>query len=562
MIIRPGIWASRESDEVGAGDHGPCRAEDVDDERLRTIVEGCLRSSSARHWHRPRRSVPFRHRVEAGECEEPLLPRSADHRHHGHVTALFRASLVHLVYHRHNRDEQASGSECIDQRRSRLSEQRSQDRVRAAIVARKCWFGQCSPAIRCHATPRLHGLSVRRNNHRVPPTTLRRQRILLLSAIALVAFNLRIALTSVPTVVIDIQRATGLDDIAIGALTTLPVIAMGVFALTVPAIARRLGRSQTVWLAMAILVLAMTARLAGEVAAILAVSALLSGIGIALAAGLVPGIIRDQAPDSVGLATGLWTASMFAGATAGAALTVPIAEMTGSWTFALAVWAVPAAIAWLMWTIVERPYKRPHASLETSASVSLRSLPWRDANAWALTLYLMLNSVVFYSAIAWLAPSYAERGWSLLDSGVLFGLFSTSQIVAALLLPPLSQRITARRTLLGATIVISTATLLAIGFAPGFLPIAVLVAFGLTHSGGFTIALAMLSEYSRDAASSARLTAMAFFVTFLIAALGPLITGAVLQWSGSWQLVYALLALTCAGQLPTIVRLRRGIIIG
>lgn len=392
-------------------------------------------------------------------------------------------------------------------------------------------------------------------------TTVRRQRIVLLSAIALVAFNLRIALTSLPTVVLDIQSQTGLDDIAIGALTTLPVVAMGAFALAVPAFARRFGRSQTVWLAMALLVVAMTARLAGEVPIILAGSALLSGIGIALAAGLVPGIIREQAPDAVGVATGLWTASMFAGATAGAAITVPVAKMTGSWTIALAVWAIPAAVAWLIWTIVEKPYQRRDASLEISQAVSLRSLPWRDANAWALTAYLMLNSVVFYSAVAWLAPSYAERGWSLLDSGVLFGFFATAQIVAALLLPPIAERITARRTLFGSTVVISTTALLAIAFTPHFMPIAVLMAFGLSHSGGFTIALAMLSEYSRDAASSARLTAMAFSVTFIIAALGPLISGAVLQWSGSWPLVYALLALVCLGQLPPIIRLRRGIII-
>ncbi|CAB4954170.1 MAG: MFS transporter [Actinobacteria bacterium] len=477
------------------------------------------------------------------------------------MAALVTPSLVHLVRDSNHRNEQPPGSEPIDQVGFRLREERSQVRVRAAVIVRESRASERASTTRRRATPCVHGSSVRRNNHSVTPTTLRQQRVLLLSAIALVAFNLRIALTSLPTVVLDIQQATGLDDIAIGALTTLPVVAMGAFALAVPAIARQFGRSQTVWLAMALLVVAMTARLAGEVSVILAASAMLAGIGIALAAGLVPGIIREQAPDAVGMATGLWTASMFAGATVGAAMTVPIAEITGSWTIALAVWAIPAAIAWIVWTIVEKPYRRQDASLNTATSVSLRSLPWRDANAWALTTYLMLNSVVFYSAIAWLAPSYAERGWSLVDSGVLFGLFSTAQILAALLLPPLAQRMTARRTLLSATVVISTATLLAIGFAPDFMPIAVLMAFGLTHSGGFTIALAMLSEYSRDAASSARLTAMAFSVTFLVAALGPLISGAVLQWSGSWPLVYGLLALVCAGQLPPIIRLRRGIII-
>ena len=330
---------------------------------------------------------------------------------------------------------------------------------------------------------------------------------------------------------------------------------------TLRQIARRLGRSQTVWLAMTILVIAMGTRLAGAAPAVLPASALLAGIGIALAAGLVPGIIREEVPDSVGMATGLWTASMFAGATVGAALTVPIAELTGSWTVALAVWAIPAALAWLLWTIVEKPYLPSHGPRNEQGSVSLRALPWGDANAWALTTYLTLNSIVFYSAIAWLAPSYDDRGWSPVEGGVLFGLFSVAQIVAALLLPPVAQRISARRTLFAASVLVSTAALLFIGLAPTVLPIAVLMAFGISHSGGFTIALAMLSEYSRDAPSSARLTAMAFSVTFLVAAFGPLLTGVVLQWSGSWAVVYVLLAIICAAQLPPIVRLRRGIII-
>ena len=433
--------------------------------------------------------------------------------------------------------------------------------ISTALILREGRTHKCAAASGRFVTPYIHRLSVRRNNCAVTATSMRRQRILLLSAIALVAFNLRTALTSVPTVVVDIQRATGMNDIAVGALTTLPVIAMGAFALAVPAIARRLGRSQTVWLAMALLVIAMGTRLAGGAPGVLASSALLAGIGIALAAGLVPGIIREEVPDSVGMATGLWTASMFAGATVGAALTVPIAELTGSWTVALAVWAIPAALAWLLWTIVEKPYLPSHGPRNEQGSVSLRALPWGDANAWALTTYLTLNSIVFYSAIAWLAPSYDDRGWSPVEGGVLFGLFSVAQIVAALLLPPVAQRISARRTLFAASVLVSTAALLFIGLAPTVLPIAVLMAFGISHSGGFTIALAMLSEYSRDAPSSARLTAMAFSVTFLVAAFGPLLTGVVLQWSGSWAVVYVLLAIICAAQLPPIVRLRRGIII-
>ena len=116
-----------------------------------------------------------------------------------------------------------------------------------------------------------------------------------------------------------------------GSLTTLPVLLMGVFALVVPVIATRVGRRRTVWLAMLVLTIAMAMRLAALVPGVLHVSAILGGIGIALAAGLVPGIVREQMPDAIGAVTGMWTASMFAGAALAAGLTVPIAMWTGSW---------------------------------------------------------------------------------------------------------------------------------------------------------------------------------------------------------------------------------------
>jgi CP family cyanate transporter-like MFS transporter len=346
-----------------------------------------------------------------------------------------------------------------------------------------------------------------------------------------------------------------------GALTTIPVVAMGAFALAVPSISARIGRTQTVWLAMALLVVAMSSRLAGEVPGVLPVSVLLAGVGIALAAGLVPGIVREQTPDAVGLATGLWTGSMFAGATAGAALTVPIANLTGSWTMALAVWAIPAALAWAVWTVVEKPYRLSRSAGAPVAVAGLRTLPWRNRTAWALTAYLALNSIVFYSAVAWLAPSYAERGWSEEASGLLFGLFSAAQIAAAFLLPPMAERSAYRRVIFGLTVVGATIALVLIGLAPGFLPLLVLIVFGATHSGGFTIGLAMLSEYPRDGAGAARLTAMAFAVTYLFAAVGPVASGAILQWSNSWEPVFLILAALCAAQLLAIIPLRRGIVI-
>lgn len=381
-------------------------------------------------------------------------------------------------------------------------------------------------------------------------------RWVVLAALALVAFNLRSVLTSVAPVEVDIQAATGWNDVTIGSLTTLPVLLMGVCALLVPWIARRVGRRRTVWLAMLVLTIAMTIRLAALVPGVLHLSAVLGGIGIALAAGLVPGIVREQMPDAIGSVTGLWTAAMFTGAALAAGLTVPLAHWTGSWQIALAVWAIPAALAWLVWTLVERPFAE--RGERSGGGLNLRELPWRNRTAWALTGYTMVNSIVFYSAIAWIATSYDERGWSQESSGLLFAVSSAGQIAAALALPWIAQRFKATRLLLSITTALTSIALLLIGVAPAFVPVLVLATFGFVHSGGFAVSLSLLSSYASDAAASARITAMTYFMTYLVAATGPIITGAIVQATDSWAIVFGFLAVLTLAQFPAIVQLRRG----
>lgn len=383
---------------------------------------------------------------------------------------------------------------------------------------------------------------------------------LLLVTLALVALNLRAVLTAIPPLTLEIQADTGWNDTTMGLLTTLPVVIMGLAALIVPWLAQRIGRPQTVWVALGLLVVASSARLAAANPSVLFVTAFLGGLGIALASGLVPALVREKLPRSTGSATGLWTASMFTGAALAAALTVPIALATGSWQWGLAVWAIPALIALAIWTFVETPYRR-HATDRAGGAISLRALPWRQPLAWSLTAYLAINSLVFYTALAWIAPSLDERGWTSEEGGLLFGLFTASQIVAALLMPWLAQRLPGRRIAWAATVVITALCLLSLGFTPGFLTVVVLFLFGFTNAGGFTIGLSMLSEFSPDAPSASRLTAMAFAVTYLLAAIGPAVAGAILDAAGSWTLVYVVLTVIALLQLPALLPLRKGTVI-
>jgi len=119
-----------------------------------------------------------------------------------------------------------------------------------------------------------------------------------LAALALVAFNLRPVISSVPPLVDQLVASFGLSAAAAGALTTLPVVCMGLFAPLAAVAARRYG--PTLVLASSVLVIGVGAglRFLGVVG--LYSGAVVAGIGIAVAGTLLPSLVRARYPTRVG----------------------------------------------------------------------------------------------------------------------------------------------------------------------------------------------------------------------------------------------------------------------
>ncbi len=381
--------------------------------------------------------------------------------------------------------------------------------------------------------------------------------ILALATLVLLALNLRPAIASVPPLTLDVQSSINWSDAAIGVVTTIPVLCMGALAPLVPRIAAIIGRTWAVTAAMTLVTAGTALRLLAErVPVMLALSALLAGAGIAVGAGLAPSFVREWFPQRMGSATGSYTGAQMFGAAVGSAVSVPLYHFVGSWPLALALWAVPAGAAAALWLVVAlrfpvvkgADYVRPNASL-----------PWRSGAAWALAMYLGLNSIVFYSLLAWMAPSYDERGWTQAEAGFLLGFSTTAQIIGALVLPRIAQRMRDRRPLYvfasGATAV----GLLVIAFAPTFLtwPVIALNAIGL--GGAFALGVVLLSEYAASPDSSATLTALAFSIAYTLGALGPVLFGALIGATRSWPLVFSILAALSVVQALCVLPLRRGV---
>lgn len=377
----------------------------------------------------------------------------------------------------------------------------------------------------------------------------------LLVAILLVALNLRAALASLPPLVRTVQDDLGLNAATAGLLTTLPVLCMGLFAPAAQRMAHRVGREATVAWALASVLVGLLLRLAGDRAFLLMVSTVLVGVGIALSGTVLPGIVKEFFGTRTGLVTGLYLLTMMVGATAAAALTVPLAGLLGSWRISLALWAVLAVIGLLAWVPVVRAVNDRDEPVEATEP---RPLPWRSPTARLLAAYLSLQSLGFYTQLAWISPSYESHGWSARDAGLLLALWSLVQLATGVGGPTLADRVRDRRPLIAVALATTVVGLSGIVLAPTLAPWLWVSLLGLGQGAGFSLGLVKLVDYAPTPAASARLSALVFLFSYSLASLGPFAFGAVHDLTGDFRWPYTLLLAVVIVQFGLVPRLRPG----
>ncbi|GIF74504.1 MFS transporter [Asanoa siamensis] len=366
-----------------------------------------------------------------------------------------------------------------------------------------------------------------------------------LAAVLLAAVNLRPAIASVPPIVDAVRASLGLSGSAAGVLTSVPVVCMGLFAPAAAWAAVRWGTGRTMALALALLTVATAVRpLLGV--GLLYVATVLAGVAIAVGGALMPALVRARFPERVGPVTGLYTTALISGALIGAGGTEPLrTALGGSWRVALAIWAVPAALALVVWLVV-RPAS---ASRQPAATARVAGWsPWRDRGAWMVTLYMGSQSLLYYAPLAWLAARYTELGWSAAEAGGLLALFSATQVVAALVAPALARRDPRPAIVVGLLLAIVSLGL--IGVAPLAAPAVWAGVLGVGVGANFSLALTVVGQIAPTPADTPRASGMAFFVGYLLAAVGPVAVGFLHDLTGDFRVPY--LALVVFG-LVTIV---------
>lgn len=373
-------------------------------------------------------------------------------------------------------------------------------------------------------------------------------------AVLAVAANLRSPMTAVPPLIPRLEAELGLTGVTAGLITMLPVLCMGLLAPLGQRLGHRVGNDRAITLAMVLLLGGTLLRAAGGGLTLLYLGTLLVGAGIAISGTLLPAVVKERFADRAGMMTGAYMGGMSVSAALGALLAVPIAVALDSWRLSIAVWALPAVLALLVWEGA-----RPRTARRHEPTAHAR-LPWTHPTAWVVMGYLILQSTQFYTNTAWIPATYEARGWSDTDAGVLLTVFAATQGLTGVGMPALADRLRDNRILLAASALFAGVGIGGVALAPDALPYVWMALIGLGLGGGFGMGLVYLVHYAQDGAASARLTALVFLFSYSLASLGPVWFGALRDVTGGFDapwLMLLLLAVIQGGYLVLMSPTRR-----
>jgi CP family cyanate transporter-like MFS transporter len=290
----------------------------------------------------------------------------------------------------------------------------------------------------------------------------------------------------------------------------------------------------------------------------------LAASAIAVLNVLLSSMAKRRWPERAGLLIGIYLTMLSAGAILSSLLSVPLYDKSGSVQLALGVWAVPAALAVLLWlpqlryrTVGRAPAAADGAVPEADgAAPEADGAParagvkvYRYALTWQVTAFMGLQSLLYYAALSWLPTIFQDRGDSAVTAGNLLALMGVGNLATSLIVPVLAHRRPSQRGLVVPSLIGTAAGLAGSLWAPlGSAPFWVLV-LGVSQGSCLGLAIFFMLARAPDAGVAASLSAFAQSVGYLVASAGPLVVGLLHSATGSWNLPLVLLLVLCAAEL-------------
>jgi CP family cyanate transporter-like MFS transporter len=386
-------------------------------------------------------------------------------------------------------------------------------------------------------------------------------------AIVLIAATMRLPVAALSPLAGRIDVDIPLSAFALGALGTAPPIAFALAGVLAPRLARRLQLEPTLLLAMLAMIAGHLVRAAAVDYTMLLVGTLVLLLGAGFGNVLLPAAVKKVTPNRIGTMTAAYAMIMSIGAAVPPLVAVPLAEL-GDWRLSLAIWAAFVGIAVLPWIALAVGAVRSRRAaiarddgIPAPAARVSRTALLRSPTVWGIAIPFTISSISAYAGYALLPPMLREiAGVGEAEAGALLALLGFLGLPLAALGPVLVARLRTPTPLLVASTALFGTAYAGLLLAPQSATLLWMIALGLGYIT-FPMCLALFALRTRTPAMASTVSGAVQTVGYAVAALAPLLLGALRDATGSWTAaIAALLALAFANLIAVPLLGRRGMV--
>ena len=364
--------------------------------------------------------------------------------------------------------------------------------------------------------------------------------------------DLRLTLLAVPPLIPSIHHDLHLDEKAVGALVSLPVLLLASAAVPGSLLIARLGLRSALGIGLgAIAVFGATRGLGGSPVVLFA-STFLMGVGVAVSQPAFPTLVREWFPARIALATAVFSNGILIGETLPTVLTTPVGVLPlahGDWRFALPVWSACVLVtgAALALNAPRRPSRQGGRT---------RWWPsWLEGQTVRIGLVMGMASAVYFGSNAYVPDFLDQSGRHNLITPTL-AVLNASQLLTAPAVALWDRLLTGRVGFLGSAGLLIVAQI-GLVLAPGAWVVFFAFLLGFSAALGFIVVLTLPPRLAA-AGDVHRMSAGIFTIQYASAFFIPLVAGALWDATGVSQLAFVpgMVCAAAMGWMALSLRLR------
>ena len=329
-------------------------------------------------------------------------------------------------------------------------------------------------------------------------------------------------------------------------LFSAPILMIALVAIPAGIIADRIGLKRAIGIGAIIACIGAVLRGTASTYSGLLIFSIIFGFGMGWTFANLPKLARScsssqQTSFVMGIINGF---GLLAGIGTALAITVPlIYPITNSYQGVFYVWSIPLVIATILWWIVIREPPCPSAEIESEQTDSVGLMDvLKDKTLWLLAFILLLHNIFFYTWSGWLPTYLLQKGFSLGISGLLTSIMLWVGVPTVIFVPMLfSKANISKKLLIWVPSLIFAFLAIWILYASELAIWFIMAIAGVINILRFNTLLSLPVEIMpKKHAGVAGGVVVA--IGYIGAVIGPSMTGQILDITGSFQIVFVILA--------------------